>query len=237
MRLLVFQHVDCEHPGMLRTFLREDGIQWDAVELDAGETIPELESYDVLWVMGGPMDVWETDAYPWLVDEKAAIRTWVRELGRPYLGLCLGHQLLADSLGGACGPQEPPEIGILDVHLTGAGQADAIFTDMPADQKCLQWHGVCVTDDPADATVLASSNVCRNQAMRVGKTAWSLQYHVELESDTVGNWGRIPAYKNALEGALGPGSLARLDAEAGSLMADFNDNARKLYNNFMRAIR
>ena len=59
MRLLVFQHIECEHPGMLRTFLREDNVTWDAVKLDAGDPIPPLEDYDALWVMGGPMDVWD----------------------------------------------------------------------------------------------------------------------------------------------------------------------------------
>ena len=132
MRLLVFQHVDCEHPGQLRAFLAADGIDWRAVELDAGEPIPALEDYDALWVMGGPMDVWDVDEHPWLTPEKRAIRRFVRDLGRPYLGLCLGHQLLADALGGTCGPQRPPEIGILDIELTAAGRADPIFAGMPA---------------------------------------------------------------------------------------------------------
>jgi GMP synthase-like glutamine amidotransferase len=108
MRLLVFQHIDCEHPGILRRFLAEDTIEWDAVELDAGEPIPPLERYDALWVMGGPMDVWDVDEHPWLIPEKRAIRRWVRELQRPFLGLCLGHQLLADALGGTCGRSVRP---------------------------------------------------------------------------------------------------------------------------------
>ena len=86
MRLLVLQHIDCEHPGRLRDFLRADGIEWTAVELDEGESIPPLEDYDAMWVMGGPMDVWDTDEHPWLVPEKRAIRRWVRELQRPFLG-------------------------------------------------------------------------------------------------------------------------------------------------------
>jgi len=97
MKLLVLQHIACEHPGQLREYLNRDGVDWQSVELDEGEKIPSLEPFDALWVMGGPMDVWDTDEHPWLIDEKAAIRRWVSELKRPYLGLCLGHQLLADA--------------------------------------------------------------------------------------------------------------------------------------------
>ena len=148
MRLLVFQHIDCEHPGSLRRFLADDGVAWQAVNLFAGDPIPRLEEYDVLWVMGGPMDVWDVDEHPWLVPEKAAIRRWVQELNRPFLGLCLGHQLLADALGGTCGRQRSPEIGVLDVELTPAGETDPIFANMPARQKCLQWHSVRVAQPP-----------------------------------------------------------------------------------------
>lgn len=65
MRLLVFQHIACEHPGIFRKFLAEDGIAWDAVELDEGDSIPDLGAYDALWVMGGPMDVWDREENPW----------------------------------------------------------------------------------------------------------------------------------------------------------------------------
>jgi GMP synthase-like glutamine amidotransferase len=235
MRLLVFQHIDCEHPGMLRTFLAEDDVAWDAVELDRGEEIPDLEPYDALWVMGGPMDVWEEDAYPWLVREKQAIRTWVRELRRPFLGICLGHQLLADALGGSCGPQRPPEIGICDVELTDAGSEDPIFAGMPRHQKCLQWHSVQVDELPEGGAVLASSPLCRVQAMRVGPTAWSLQYHVEVEPDTVDNWAVIPAYRSALETTLGVGAIDDMRQQAAQRMAEFNGNTRRLYRNFRQA--
>ena len=99
MRVLVFQHVDCEHPGSLRQFLADDKIEWDPVYLHRGDKIPSFDNYDALWVMGGPMDVWDIEENPWLVDEKAAIRHWVNDLGKPYLGLCLGHQLLALAAG------------------------------------------------------------------------------------------------------------------------------------------
>jgi GMP synthase-like glutamine amidotransferase len=113
VKLLVFQHIECEHPGIFRALLDEAEIQWDAVELPAGERIPDFGAYDALWVMGGPMDVWEEDECPWLVPEKAAIRHWVCDLKKPYLGFCLGHQLLADALGGVCSLQTED----LHVHL------------------------------------------------------------------------------------------------------------------------
>ena len=235
MGLLVFQHIDCEHPGQLREYLRADGIDWTAVELDEGEPIPPLEDYDALWVMGGPMDVWDVEEHPWLIPEKQVIRHWVCELERPFLGVCLGHQLLADALGGTCGLQRPPEIGVLPVDLTPEGRVDPIFAEMADRQYALQWHSVCVTEPPDGAVVLASSPVCRVQAMRVGSQAWSMQYHVEVEPDTVRNWGEIGAYRDALESTLGPGSLDTLADEADLYIDGFVADAEQLYRNFMAA--
>lgn len=236
MRLLVFQHIECEHPGSLRGFLAADGFEWQAINLQCGEEIPPLENYDALWVMGGPMDVWDIDEHPWLIAEKAAIRRWVGELNKPYLGLCLGHQLLADALGGKCGLQVPPEIGVLDVSLTEHGQKDVLFDGLPIQQKCLQWHSVCVEQIPDHSTILASSSSCRVQALRVGDKAWSMQYHVEIEADTVANWGEVPAYRAALESTLGPGALTSIKLEADRHMAGFLRCAEKLYRNFIDKI-
>lgn len=234
MRILVFQHIACEHPGIFRKFLAEEGISWDAVELDAGEPIPALEPYDVLWVMGGPMDVWDIAECPWMIEEKRAIRRWVRELERPFLGVCLGHQLLADSLGGTCGPQRPPEIGILEVALTKAGAADPLFAGLDPEFKALQWHSVAVAQPPEGAEVLASSSICACQAMRAAPRAWGIQYHVELEGTTIPDWGEVPAYAEALARTHGDGALQRMAETARPYMDKFAKDARQLYRNFMR---
>jgi len=236
MKLLVFQHIACEHPGSLRTFLKQDNVSCDAVALDQGDKIPDLFNYDALWVMGGPMDVWDIEEHPWLIAEKQAIRTWVRELKKPYLGFCLGHQLLADALGGTCGAQVPAEIGVLDVALTEDGQAEPLFAGLPSQQKCLQWHTVQVTRPPEGSVVLASSPICQVQAMRVGANAWSMQYHVEVEPDTVFNWSTVPAYHTALISAMGEGGVDTMTTDAAKNMPDFLSSAEQLYHNFMRLV-
>jgi anthranilate synthase/aminodeoxychorismate synthase-like glutamine amidotransferase len=151
----------------------------------------------------------------------------------PVLGVCLGHQLLADALGGTCGPQRPPEVGILDIEVTEAGKSDPVFAGLPHRMKALQWHGVKVAQAPDDAVVLARSDVCSVQAMRIGRHAYSMQYHVEIEPTTITDWGKIPAYEAALAKVRGPNALAGLAKEAEPLMQGFVANARRLYRNFM----
>ncbi|MXY33070.1 MAG: type 1 glutamine amidotransferase, partial [Boseongicola sp. SB0664_bin_43] len=179
MKLLVLQHAEAEHPGIFRKFLGEDGHDYDAVELDAGEELPSIDGYDGLWVLGGPMDVWQEDAHPWLVAEKACIRDAVEVRGLPFLGLCLGHQLLAEALGGSVGPSRTPEIGIMDVQLTEDGATGVIFDGFPEAFPCLQWHSAEVTKVPAGAEVLATSPACAVQALKWGPRAYSAQFHIE----------------------------------------------------------
>lgn len=234
MRILVLQHARVEHPGSFRTFLEEDGHQWVPVHLDEGEPLPTLDGFDALWVMGGPMDVWQQDLHPWLASEKAFIREAVEEKGLPFLGLCLGHQLLAEALGGSCGPSETPEIGVMNVQLTEEGAGGILFDDLPANFLSLQWHSAEVRQMPAGGKCLATSPACAVQAMQWGPRAFSAQFHIEVESDTVDNWADIPEYAGALEKALGPDGARQLKADCNAHMADFNRMAERLYMNWLQ---
>jgi len=236
MHILVLQHARVEHPGSFRKLLDEDGHTWDAVELDEGETLPSLDGFDALWVLGGPMDVWEEDIYPWLRLEKQFIREAVVEKGLPFLGLCLGHQLLAEALGGQCGKAENAEVGVMDVTLSQEGTESVFFDSIPDRFKCLQWHGAEIKQMPANAVCLASSPLCNVQAMSWFTRAFSVQFHLEVESDTVNNWAQIPAYETALIDVFGSHGVAELNQQCSQEMHNFATMAERIYINWFQAV-
>ncbi len=205
------------------------------IELDHGEQIPAIDGFDGLWVMGGPMDVWQEDVHPWLREEKDFIRDAVVEKGVPFLGLCLGHQLLAEAVGGSVGPSETPEIGVMPVNQTELGAESIYFDGAPGKIDCLQWHSAEVRSLPPDVKVLATSPACVVQAMSWGPRAFSAQFHVEAEADTVANWAAIPEYEAALVAAMGQGAAARLEKDVAERLEQFNVVAERLYINWLQA--
>ena len=236
MKFLVLQHIAVEHPGSWRDVMDAHGIAWDRVELDEGGEIPPLDGYDALISMGGPMDVFDEAEHPWLVAEKVIIREAVQDRAMPFLGACLGHQLLGEVLGGTVDRMAAPEVGLMEVTLTAAGKADPLFAGLDESLACLQWHGCEIATPPVNSEILASSPGCAVQAVRVGRHAYGLQFHIEMTELTVTEWDSLPVYEKSLEEALGPGAVTRLDADISARLSGFNATARRLFENFISLV-
>lgn len=239
-RALAFQHMDDEPPGLFGDFLREQGAELDVVMLHRGDAIPSLAPYDFLLVMGGAMDVWEEDAHPWLVAEKAAIREWTLQRNRPYLGICLGLQLVAEALGGEVGLASAAEVGVGEVTLNGLGLAHPMTAGVAPALRVMQWHHAEVTRLPDGAEVLASSSTTPVQIMSVGREILATQFHAELTPALVDRWAHIPQYLEWLDTALGPDAYARVRAEALPLMPAMARMSHALFTNLVtgrKAIR
>ena len=222
---------------MFRNLFREDGFAWDVVELDGDDPIPDLAPYDLMLVMGGPQDVWQECEHPWLVEEKEAVRRFVIEMQRPFLGVCLGHQLLAVAVGGEVETAREPEVGVMPVELTAEGAGDPLFAGLRSPLTVLQWHGAEVSALPREATVLARSDRCTVQAFRYGPRAYGLQYHVEITDRTVEEWAGIPVYADALRRALGDDALAVLRSDVAQRLGSFGNDCRSLYRNLKGVAR
>ena len=232
-RALVFQHMDDEPPGLFGGFLRERGATLDTVMLHRGEAIPSLAAYDFLLVMGGAMDIWETGSHPWLIEEKAAIREWTVNRSRPYFGVCLGLQLVAEALGGEVGLGTAAEVGVGDVSLTALGRCHAMAAGLKPTMKFMQWHHAEVTRLPDGAEVLASSPVTPVQIMSVGDNILATQFHGELTPSLVDRWAHLPQYRQWLDEALGVNAYERVRAEALPLMPRMAAMSRRMFDNLV----
>jgi GMP synthase (glutamine-hydrolysing) len=210
-RAVVLQHIRCEPPGVFTDVLERRGIGIETVELDEGGVLPDWRAADLLVVMGGPMGAYDEAEHPWLAGEKRWIAAAVRA-GKPYFGVCLGAQLLAASLGAEVRAGQAPEVGVLPVDLTADGLADPVLSAIGPRFAALQWHGDTF-DIPAGAAGLASSPAYPNQAMRFGRVAYGVQFHVEVTDEMFAEWGRVPAYAASARAALGPSGFEILASD------------------------
>ena len=237
--IIILQHIPIETPGYILDLMIKDGMKLTTIELDEGENIPEdLNEFDGMFCMGGPMDTWMEETYPWLIDEKEKIKHFVMDLKKPFLGFCLGCQLLGEVVGGKVVKSQPPEIGVLDIEMQDACKQDKLFSSYSPKIKALQWHSYEVQnlEHNPDVTVLASSPITKYQIFKYQNHAYGIQFHIEIKDTTVNEWGCVPEYKSALEKQLGKGALEKFDKEAQNDMRNMNNYSKILYENFKRFI-
>jgi len=239
MKIIILQHIKIEDPGYIKDLMIADNIELKTVELDEGEKIPEnLLEYDAMFCMGGPMDTWMEKDYPWLIDEKKRIKEFVVDLQKPYLGFCLGCQLLGEVIGGNVVKSNKPEIGMLNINFLESKNHDLLFYKFPENITTLQWHSYEVQDlENSDVTLIASSPESKYQIFRYKNHAYGIQFHIEVKKTTVGEWGCVPEYKSALEKQLGKGALEKFDTDSQIHMPSMNNYSRILYENFKKLIK
>jgi len=239
MKFLSLQHIALEDPGTFKDFLLADGHTLTTIQLDEGDTIPSnLNEFDAMLCMGGPMDTFMEKEYPWLVPEKKAIGEYVLNLKKPFLGFCLGCQLLGEVLGGRVVPSEPPEIGVLDINIIDDAKQDPVFNFLPNSIKALQWHSFEVQGLEAinGIEVIGSSPSTKYQIFGYNNHAYGIQFHIEIRKSTVDDWAAVPEYKNALEQSLGKEALPEMKNSVNQEIDNMMQQCNQLYKNFINII-
>jgi len=220
-----------EEPGTLGGFLEKNGYQIETVDLQAGDRLPQnVGGYRLVIILGGPMNVYEEDKYPFLRDELSLIESCVKSKTK-VLGLCLGGQLIARALGAKVTKNPVKEIGWFDIGFTDAGKSLPLFSGLPEKLKVFQWHGDTF-DIPDGARHLARSELCENQAFLYDNTALALQFHVEIEGADVESWCR--EYREELERENGGDALAEIIASTQKEMPALAPHANRFYENLLR---
>ena len=240
MEVIVLQHIKIEDPGYIKDLMIADGVKLTTIELDEGDHIPnDIAKFDAMFCMGGPMDTWMEKDYPWLIDEKKRIKEFVVDLKKPYLGFCLGCQLLGEVIGGRVVKSNNSEIGMLNIDFSENKKNDLLFSKFPEKITSLQWHSYEVRnlESNKNVTLIASSPETKYQIFKYQNHAYGIQFHIEVKDTTVNAWGCVPEYKSALEKQLGKGALEKFDKEAQNNMQNMNSYSKILYENFKRLIK
>jgi GMP synthase-like glutamine amidotransferase len=183
MRWHCLQHAAFEGPAQLSTWVHRKGYRLSRTRLWKDATFPAQDEFDGLFILGGPMNVYEDAKHSWLVPERAFIERTMGG-GKPILGVCLGAQLIASVLGGRVTEMSNKEIGWFPVKLTQAGRDSCLFRGFPSCFTALHWHGDCFAV-PSGAVHAARSDGCEQQAFIYGDRIVGLQFHLETSREGI----------------------------------------------------
>lgn len=183
MRWHCLQHVPFEGPAQLSAWVSSRRGVLTTTRLWESTDFPDHSDYDGLFILGGPMNVYEVNRYPWLASEQCFIAQAI-SLRKPILGLCLGAQLLAVVLGGTVDTMLEQEIGWYPVKLTRQGRASKICSGLPDQFMAFHWHGDTFSIPPG-AVHLARSEACEAQAFAYDTHVVGLQFHLESTRESI----------------------------------------------------
>lgn len=178
MRLHYLQHVPFENPGSILIWAKKNGCIITDTQLYKNDLLPKQQDFDWLVVMGGPMNIYDEENYPWLVSEKVFIREAIAS-GKVIIGLCLGAQLIADVIGGKVTQNPYQEIGWFPIRLSEEARSSPLFSFFPQQPIVFQWHGDTFSVLPEEAKCIAENAACQHQAFIYRKRVFGFQYHME----------------------------------------------------------
>ncbi|HLK31300.1 MAG TPA: type 1 glutamine amidotransferase [Puia sp.] len=178
IRFHCIQHVPFETPGNIQIWAKEKGHSLSYTHIYNNEELPAINDFDVLIIMGGPMSIHDEKEFSWLKREKEFIKAAIQE-NKKLLGICLGSQLIADALGAKVYNNKEKEIGFMPIDFTEAALKSNWFGGFNTEEIVFHWHGETF-DLPEGATLLASTEACRNQAYSVGNNILAFQFHLEV---------------------------------------------------------
>jgi GMP synthase-like glutamine amidotransferase len=174
------QHVPFEDAANIAVWAEARGHALSRTRFWLNEPLPDLGKFEMLVVMGGPMNVHEELQHPWLAREKEFLRQAV-DAGKVIVGVCLGAQLLAVALGGEVTRNAHSEIGWFPVETTKGAAADPVCRVLPSSFTAFHWHGDTFSIPPG-AVHIARSQGCANQAFIFGTKVLALQFHLETSA-------------------------------------------------------
>lgn len=238
-KLAIFQHVSWEGPGkFLHSAAARCSVDCKVVKIWQ-DPVPDLTFYDGLIILGGGPNVDQEEQYPFLRREKEAIRSWLAS-DRPCLGICLGHQLLADALGAKIGPNFCHSIGFIEGHLTGNGRRHPLFSSISTHLQLFKWHGYAVLPPvPRHFHILATSKECQVEAFtlqdRPHIIGVQFDNHAAHPAD-VACWLRHDAcwLQSLTNKNINP---RRVQAEAISRHFEMKHQFEQFFENFIKIIR
>ena len=185
MKVHYLQHVPFEGPGSIGQWAGHRGFPLTSTKLYADENLPSSHDIEFLVVLGGPMNIYEEDRYPWLAREKRFIKG-VIEHGGPVIGICLGAQLVAHVLGADIYPNPYKEIGWFSIHKTPAASASEFSSVFPESADVFHWHGDTF-GLPPDTIHLVRSEACENQGFVYDDRVVGIQFHLETTVENAEN--------------------------------------------------
>lgn len=230
-QVLALQHTWDDPPGYLSELMEEHDIPCDIVNVEE-YPIPDPAQYAAILSMGGPQHANAHDKYPYLAQEKQVLRQVV-EQDIPFLGICLGGQVLAGAMGAIVKRHHMTELGFYKVQLTDEGKDDPLYHGLPGYQQVFQWHEDTFAI-PTGAVHLATSENTFNQAFRIGRRAYALQYHIELTPAMLQTWLYFPEYQQEVIKILGPNAPDVIEQARAKYYALYLAHGRLLFENFLR---